>query len=131
MSTHGSFFQDVVRDLTSSRGHLRLFLQPTIAAIVGARLGIADKRAGEGPFVARLFRGGRAGHLVKESLSDVVVPICVAIVLDAIVQHYELGYVRPLGAIFVGILLVWLPYATARGLANRLARSRTPRVPAG
>lgn len=116
---HVGFFEGIARVL-GGKGQLRLIIQPAVAIVLGIRLGIADARAGEGPFVLRLFR--HREHLVRRALSDVVVPFAVAIGIDLILQYYTLGYVRPLAAVLVGLLLVWLPFSIARGLANRIAR---------
>lgn len=116
------FFEDMLRDLTSGRGQLRFLIQPVVAILLGARLGIADAREGREPF---LWRIGTASHrraeILKRSLSDVVIPFCIAVVLDSVIQYYTLGYVRPVAALFVGVLLVWLPYALSRAIANRLS----------
>jgi hypothetical protein len=114
----------VVDSLTSGRAEFRCILQPLVAMILGARLGVADAREGRRPFLFRVIKSKHRGDLLKHSLSDVVLPFAIAIAIDAIVQHYVLGYVRPLAAVVVGLLLVWLPYALARALANRVVRRR-------
>ena len=119
------FWEHLVADLTSGRGQLRLVLQPTVAIVLGARLGIADAREQAPPFLLRLATGSHERvALLKRSLSDVVMPLCVAVIIDGILQHYTLNRVRPLGAVVVGVLLVWLPYSIARALANRIYRRR-------
>jgi hypothetical protein len=126
MSVDIGFFEGILRDLTSGKGQLRLLIQPSVAIFLGARLGIADAHEGKDPFLLRLFKAsaGRA-RLFKESLSDVVMPLCVGIVIDCILQHYTLGFVRPVQAVVVGLLLVWLPYAVSRAISNRIARRLT------
>jgi hypothetical protein len=45
------------------------------------------------------------------------------------VQCLLLRYIRPVAAVVVGLLVVWLPFVSARTLATRLdarARARTP-----
>jgi hypothetical protein len=119
------FFEGIVRDLTSGRGQLRLLIQPLVAIFLGARLGVADAKEGQPPFLLRLSRAGHArGELFKASLSDVVMPLCVGIVIDAILQYYTLGVVRLLHAAIVGLSLVWLPYSVSRALTNRIVRRR-------
>jgi hypothetical protein len=115
-----SFFQGIA-DVLGGQGELRLIVQPALAILLGIRLGIGDAREGRDPFVMRVFtkRGGN----VRLAMHDVIVPFCIAIVVDAILQHAALGRVRPLAALIVGILLVWLPFATARALSNRIARA--------
>jgi hypothetical protein len=122
-ATYGGFLEDLVHDLGSGRGQLRLVVQPIVAMVLGARLGLSDAREGAAPFVWRLATGAHERReLLKRSLSDVLIPFCIAVIVDSILQHYTLGYVRPGGAFVVGLLLVWLPYAVARALANRIAR---------
>lgn len=114
------FFEGIVRDLTSGKGQLRFLIQPIVAIVLGARLGVADAREHQPPFLFRLLKGGGSRALFEHSLSDVVVPLGVGIVIDGVLQHYTLGVVRPLHAVVVGLALVWLPYAIARALVNRV-----------
>jgi hypothetical protein len=127
MSAPFGFFETIVRDL-GGKGHLRLIIQPTIAIVLGIRLGLADANEGREPFVARLFHTRE--HRVRNAFSDVIVPMCVAIVVDAILQHYTLDHVRPLAAFVVALLLVWIPFALARAITNRIARGHVPARPA-
>jgi hypothetical protein len=123
-----SFFESLVLDLTSGKGQLRFLIQPIVAIFLGARLGLADAREGKHPFLLRLFKTTHdRAKLFKESLSDVVLPLCIGIALDGILQHYVVGYVRPLQAVLVGMTLVWLPYSVSRALTNRIVRHRHAR----
>jgi hypothetical protein len=75
----------------------------------------------------RLFVTGRDRmQIAKQAASDVIVPFAVAVVVDGILQYLVLGYVRPLAAVVVGAILIWLPFSIARALANRVHR-RTQR----
>lgn len=118
---HIGFFEGIVRVL-GGKGHLRLIIQPAVAIVLGIRLGIADAHDHEPPFGVRLFHTRE--KLLRRALSDVIVPFCIAIVIDGILQYYTLGYVRPLAAVLVALLVVWLPFSIARGLANRIASGR-------
>jgi hypothetical protein len=121
------FFETIARDLTG-RGQFRLILQPVAALILGIRLGIADAKAGKGPFLLRLVSEPHGRWILfKESLSDAVLPLTVALVIDAVLQSLMLRHVRPLVAVLVGGLLVWLPFAIARALSNRAWRRIRPR----
>jgi hypothetical protein len=119
---HLGFFEGITHVL-GGKGWLRLIIQPSVAVLLGIRLGIADARAHEPPFVARLFRSRH--HLLRRALSDVAIPMCVAIAVDGLLQHYTLGYVRPLAAVLVAVLIVWVPFALARAIANRVASAST------
>ena len=122
----GGFFETVARDL-SGRGQFRLILQPLAAFILGARLGIADANGGTPPFLHRLItHRHQRWKIFKESLSDAVLPLVVALVMDAILQHITFGRIRPLAALMVGALLVWLPFVCTRALTNRIWRRIRP-----
>lgn len=116
------FWQGIM-DTARGRGQLRFILQPIVAIIVGARLGVADAKTGQAPFLLRLFvTGKRRMKLAKEALHDVLVPFAIAVALDGILQYFALGYVRPLAAVVVGATLVWLPFSLSRAVTNRIVR---------
>jgi hypothetical protein len=120
------FADSIWRDLTG-RGMFggsfqwRLILQPLAATILGARFGIRDARAGKRPFFVALARGeGGRAELLARAARDAVLPLFVAFVIDSILQHIILGRVRPLAAVIVGGLLVFLPFLIVRALSNRI-----------
>jgi hypothetical protein len=120
-------FDGIWRDLTGrgmfgGKFQIRLILQPLVALLLGARLGIRDAKQGKAdPFFMSLVHGGSARWpILKQGLRDAIVPLCVALVLDGILQHLILGHVRPLGAVVVGSLLVFLPFVVGRGLSHRI-----------
>ena len=115
------FFSDLAHNL-SGAGRLRLIIQPAVAIALGIRLGIADAHEGREPFGMRVFHA-RHGRF-RLAVSDVIIPFLIAMVIDGALQYYKLGHVRPVAAVLVAILIVWLPFAIARGLANRLSHSR-------
>lgn len=117
---HVGFWEGIARNL-GGKGQLRLIVQPLVAIVLGARLGISDAREGAKPFLLRLVLHTHRGWL-KTAFSDVVVPFAVAFVVDGILQYYTLGTVRPGAAVIVAGLLVWLPFSIARALANRITR---------
>ena len=125
------FFETIARDL-SGKGQFRLILQPLAALILGIRIGIADANAGRPPFVYRLMtHRHQRWAIFKESLSDAVFPLVVALVMDGVLQYITFGRIRPVAALLVGTLLVWLPFVCTRALANRFwrhfrARRRPP-----
>lgn len=121
-----SFWESIWRDLT---GHgmfggsfqLRLILQPLAAIILGARVGIRDAKSGRLPFFQALVRGkGERGDLMSKAVRDAVMPLAIAFIIDSILQHMINGRVRPVAAIVVGGLLVFLPFLIVRALANRI-----------
>ncbi len=119
---HYEFWDGIIRDL-SGAGRFRLILQPLMAMFVGLKLGIGDAKAGHAPFLLRLFTTSHGRwELLKQSLSDLAIPLIVAFVVDAILQKITLGYFRPLAAVVVGGILVWIPYTVARAVSNRIAK---------
>ncbi len=120
MSTQSIGFWEGIFHVAEGRGEFRLIIQPVVAIILGARLGIADAKEGKGPFLLRVFRTPQRRTILKDAASDVMVPFLVAVVIDSILQHYALGMVRPLAAVIVGAVLIWLPFAISRALTNRI-----------
>jgi hypothetical protein len=116
------FWDSIGRSL-SGRGQIRLIVQPTMALILGIRLGIADARAGERPFLMRLARTrGSRWKLFRHSLREAAIPLVLAVAIDSILQYLTLRYVRPVAALLVGGLLVWLPFSCSRAISNRIWR---------
>ena len=100
---------------------IRLVLQPLIAIILGLRFGIRDAKAGRQPFFHALAHGeGHRGALLKQAARDVVMPLIVAVIIDAILQQLINHRIRPLVAVIVGAILVFLPFLIVRALANRV-----------
>jgi hypothetical protein len=122
-------FWDGIWHELSTAGRFRLFLQPSLAIVLGIRLGVADARAGHPPFLARLVRSPHERwRLVWESMGHAAAPLTLALVMDSIFQYLALGRIRILAALVVGILLVWLPFSSVRGLANRAWTHRRRRM---
>jgi hypothetical protein len=124
------FFEGIARDLTGrgmfgGRFQVRLFLQPLIAILLGFRLGILDAKKGAPSFLASLIAAatGERLSIVQASLKSVVMPLTVALVVDAILQQMILGHVRPLAAVLVGLLLVYVPFVASRDLAHHIWKS--------
>jgi hypothetical protein len=120
------FWESLTHDLT---GHgmfggsfqLRLILQPLAAIVLGLRIGIRDAKRGDAPFLQALARGkGERGDLLAKAARDAIIPLLVAFIIDSILQHMINGRIRPLEAVFVGALLVFIPFLIARALANRI-----------
>jgi len=124
------FFDSIGRDL-GGRGilggsfQIRLILQPLLAMLLGVRFGIRDAKAGELPFIQSVLRGkGERGHRLGKATRDVIVPLTIAFILDAVLQHLNHLRIRPLGVVVVGGLLVFLPFVIVRALTNRIWSQR-------
>src|SRR4051794_15850819 len=119
---HPGFWDSIVRDVTG-RGmfggafQFRLILQPLAAVILGVRLGIKDAKRGDTPFFKALVHGeGGRGAMLAKAAREALVPLIVAFVIDSILQRLINGRVRPLVAVIVGGLLVFLPFLIVRAL---------------
>jgi hypothetical protein len=104
--------------------HLRFFVQPLVAMLLGARAGLRDARAGEPPFLGAVFRHkeGR-GDRVKDALRDVGTVVLVATVLDSAYQVMVHHHIFLLELVFTVAVLALVPYALVRGPVARLAGS--------
>lgn len=113
-----------IAETLSGRGQMRLILQPTIAIIIGVRMGITDAKLGESPFILRLATAQDRRQVARDAFRKILVPFCVAMVLDDVLQYLTLGYVRPLAGIIVGLMLIFVPFAISRALSDRIYRHR-------
>ena len=125
MATPG-FWDSIARDL-SGRGmfggpfQFRLIIQPLTAILLGIKIGIRDAKAGDAPFFGALLRKkGERGNLLAKAARDALIPLMLAFIVDSILQRLINGRIRPLAAVVVGGLLVFLPFVVVRGLANRI-----------
>lgn len=117
------FFEDLPKRLTGP-GRFRFVLQPAVALLLGVRDGLGDARASRPPYLySLLFHQGRR-ELLRSGFNTVVNLMLMGILLDSIVQWLILGASYPVAALVVGPLLITIPYALARALANRAARLR-------
>ncbi len=119
-----AFLEDIPRRLTGP-GRFRFVLQPAIAIFLGIRSGLADARAGQPPYLyGVLFHRHLRGELVRTGFETVANLVLMGILMDAVFQWVILGVSHPGAALVVGPVLIGGPYALARSLSNRLARSR-------
>jgi hypothetical protein len=124
------FWPDLIARLHGP-GRLRFIMQPTVAIFLGARDGVKDRRAGNPPFLWGLvFHSGDRAALLRSALVSVRNIVLVAILLDAISQFLIFRMVHPGAALVLGPVLIGLPYATARALANRISGLRARPQPA-
>jgi hypothetical protein len=114
------FFVDLAARLHGPMS-MRFLLQPAVAIALGIRDGIKDAKAGTPPFIYDLiFTPKDRQRQLKSAFKTLLKPIIVAIVLDVVVQFLMFGFVWPGAAILVGVFLMGLPYALARGISNRI-----------
>jgi len=100
---------------------LRFLLQPLLAILLGTRDGLRDAREGRAPYVWSLVLGRvPRRELFREALGAVAVPLCVAVLLDLLVQVLVMPPAHLGRAVGVGGVLVALPYMLTRGSACRV-----------
>jgi len=91
---------------------------------------LADAKSGQSPFIfALLFHAHKRKELLRSGITAVGHVLAFGILLDAVVQWIIYGQIHPGAALVIGPLLVWIPYASARGLTLRLARRLQPPRP--
>jgi len=119
-----AFLEDIPKRLTGP-GRFRFILQPVVAIVLGIRSGLSDARAGSPPYLyGVLFHRRLRGELVKSGFATVANLLLMGILMDSVFQWIILGVSHPGAALVVGPVLIVGPYAIARSLSNRLARSR-------
>ena len=92
-----------------------------MAVALGVAAGRADARAGRPPYLYALLLGSEdRGRLVRSALGDVANMLLVGILLDSVCQWLILGASYLGAALVVGPVLIAVPYAAARALANRV-----------
>jgi hypothetical protein len=102
-------------------GRFRFLLQPAMAVALGVAAGRADARAGRAPYLYALLLGRESrGDLARGALRDVANLLLVGILLDSACQWLILGASYFGAALVVGPVLIAVPYAVARALANRV-----------
>jgi hypothetical protein len=123
------FFRDILARL-SGPGRLRFIIQPTVAIILGARGGMKDASAGLPPFLwALLFHREHRRELLRSTLTSIRNLVAIAILLDLISQYLIFEEIHPGAALVVGPVLIAVPYALSRALANRAWRWKHQRRP--
>jgi hypothetical protein len=116
------FFEDMVARL-SGPGRMRFIFQPIMALLLGGRDGLKDARTGAAPFLWSLtFHSRRRRELLGSALASVRDLVAIAILLDIVSQFLIFRQIHPGAALLLGPVLISLPYAVTRALANRIAR---------
>jgi hypothetical protein len=109
-------------------GRFRFLLQPLVAITLGVAAGRADARAGRPPYLYALLLGSEnRARLARSALGDVANLLLVGILLDSVCQWLILGASYLGAALVVGPVLIAVPYALARALANRITAAREGR----
>lgn len=114
-----------IADLLTGPLSFRFILQPAVAILLGVRDGRLDAKAGEPPFALDIvlhFRTRKAR--LGQALRSTAIAISAGVVIDAVAQYLLFRNIFPAQALFVGTVIIALPYVLARGLTNRAVRHR-------
>jgi hypothetical protein len=113
----------------SGPGRMRFIFQPAAAIVLGVRDGTKDARAGSLPFLSALvFHRERRPGLLRAALESLRNLVAIAILLDVVSQFLMFRVIHPGAALLLGPVLISVPYALSRALANRIARWRGARL---
>jgi pilus assembly protein TadC len=108
--------------------NLRFILQPLMAIFLGIRDGVYDAKAGRPPFLCDLFETPKGRkRQIRKAFRSLLIPLALATVLDGVVQYLLFGWVRVVGAVTIGVMIMGLPYVITRAVTNWVVswRSRT------
>jgi hypothetical protein len=101
----------------------RFFVQPAFATFFACRDGIRSARKGNPAYLWALFSwSGHRHELLVEGWRSVGRIFMMAVAIDLIYQAFVFRALRPLQALFIGLVLGVLPYVILRGPINRVAR---------
>jgi hypothetical protein len=104
---------------------LRLFLQPTMAAIFAIRSGLKDAREGRPAFLwTFLTERASRDYLIKDGWKSVGKVFLIAMALDIVYQLIVAQFIYPLEVVATAFLLAIVPYICLRGLTTRIARKK-------
>ena len=106
-------------------GRFRFLLQPLVAIVLGIRGGLRDAKAGNPPYLFRLFLGAEhRKEWLRSGVAAIGTLLAVGIILDLVFQLILYHSVHPGPALVVGPILICLPNALSRATTARLARAR-------
>ena len=103
--------------------HLRLIVQPTVAAILAIHAGLQDARQDRPFFLATLLRNpAHRRELLRQGWKDVGKVFLLATILDVIYQLIVHRGVYLLELLLTAVTLAIVPYVLLRGPVSRIAR---------
>jgi len=106
-------------------GAFRFVLQPLVAMLLGVRDGRRDAGAHRRPYLSScVFDVARRKASLRDGVAAIGTPFVIALVMDAALSVVIFGEIYPVSTLFVGVVLVALPYLLARDVTGRLLASR-------
>jgi hypothetical protein len=103
----------------------RYILQPSMAVVAAIHGGVKDARAGRTPYFWTVARNPqeRLGRL-REGLTATARIILLGFLMDVIYQYLVFKTFYPVEALFIALLLGFVPYLLIRGPVARIVRWR-------
>jgi hypothetical protein len=109
--------------------HLRLIIQPCVAAVLAIRAGLRDARDHEPPFLyALLADPEHRRERLRRAWRDIRNLFLVSAALDVVYQLVVHAAVYAGELLLTAALLALVPYALVREAVTRLARKRVSRA---
>lgn len=103
--------------------HIRLVIQPIVAASLAIRAGLKDCKEGRPAYFWAVFTSSTdRNRLLWSGWNDIGRVFIVALFLDTIYQLIVLRWWYPVQAFIVAAALAVVPYILFRGPVNRVAR---------
>jgi len=103
--------------------HLRMYMQPAMATILGIRDGVRDAEQNQPAYFWAIFTNPeQRGQLFKSGLRAVAKVLVLAVILDSAYQFVAEHWFHLWEAVLVGLTLAFVPYLLIRGPTNRIAR---------
>jgi hypothetical protein len=112
--------------------HLRLIIQPCVAAATAVRAAFRDVRENNPPFFWAVVTQPEARkQLIESGWKDIGKVFVLAVVLDCVYQLVVLRDFHVLQTLIVALVVAVLPYLLVRGPAARFLRRTKSLTPAG
>jgi hypothetical protein len=109
-------------DRISGPMHLRILLQPMMAAVFAVIAGLKDARTGKPPYFWSLFTdAAHRREMVRDGWKSVGNVFVIAMLLDVVYQVVVQRFVYPGEVVVVAVLLAIVPYLVVRGVVTRVA----------
>jgi hypothetical protein len=120
MFSFDQIVNNIIATITGPLG-FRFILQPTVAILLAIRDGRIDAQLKKAPFLFDSITNPTHRRTnIRSALRSILTSIIVGIITDAIAQHLIFHQVRIVSAVFVGCIVISLPYLIMRGLTNRI-----------
>lgn len=106
-------------------GRFRFLFQPAVAMILGIIGGKRDATAGRPPYLwSIIHREADWKEAMQAGFDTISTMLILGILADIVFQYILFRIVHIAPALILGPILITVPYASARGISNRIFRNR-------